>query len=218
MLQSKLKSEFEIKKGEVIALLAGTLAFVPAANAINLTIGNSVGNTAGSAANIGQSFINDPSGTGNLIKLNTWTISFSDAANRTTALGTVLSIYSGIGNGGTLVGTSNTTATSTFDLGNSVTWTFTGGLEITDNATYTAFLVPSLSYRLNNGAPPNPAYSSGTVTVVTSTQSPLDLVFQGAFSEAAPIPFEFEPSFGIVLLGGAWAGKRALKKFKARNK
>jgi len=158
-------------------------------------------------------------GTGSLIKLNTWTISLGSAANQTTALGRVLNIYAGIGNGGTLVGTSSTTATSTFDLGNSVTWTFTGGLEITDNATYTAVLAPTiLTYRINNGVSPNPAYPNGVYTVGTNTFANLELLFQGTFSEAAPIPFEFEPSLGILLLGGAWAGNRALKKFKARNK
>ena len=184
----------------------------------NLNIGNSVGNNTGGGSNVGQSFINDPLGTGSLIKLNTWTVSLASAFDQTTALSSVLSIYSGIGNSGTLVGTSSTTASSTFDLGNSVTWTFTGGLQVTDNATYTAVLDSNLNYRTNVGVNPNPAYPNGAATVDTSVVANTDLVFQGAFSDAAPIPFEFEPSFGILLLGGAWAGKRALTKFKARNK
>ncbi len=192
---------------------------MPAANAINLTIGNSVATGAGTLSSLGQSFINDPSGTGSLIKLNTWTISFGNVTSQTTALGVVLSIRAGVGNGGSVVGTSNTTATSTFDLGNSVTWTFTDGLEITDNVTYTAVLATtSLNYRFNNVANPNPAYPNGTMTNTTNAIPNFDLVFQGTFSEADPIPFEFEPSLGILLLGGAWAGKRAINKFKARNK
>lgn len=212
------KGEFKIKMGWVTALFAATLALAPAANAINLTIGNSVVNDIDILLNAGQSFINDPSGTGSTIKLNTWTFSFGDAPSRTEALSVVLSIYNGIGNGGTVVGTSSTTATSAFDFGNSVTWTFTGGLDITDNATYTAVLAPFLNYRLNGiGTDPNPAYPNGTLTSGTIPIANFDFVFEATFSEV-PIPFEFEPSLGILLLGGAWAGNRALKRFRARGK
>ncbi len=152
-----------------------------------------------------------------MINLNTWTFSFFNAANQTTARNSVLRIFTGAGNGGSIVGTSSSAANSAFDQGNSVIWTFAGGLQLTDTTTYTAVLAPNLNYRLNFDGAPNPAYANGVLTIGTNSIASLDTVFEATFSDpnATPVPFDFDPSFGVLLLGGAWAGNRALKKFKA---
>jgi len=38
------------------------------------------------------------------------------------------------------------------------------------------------------------------------------------FSPATPVPFEFDPSFGLVALGGIWAGRKVIKKIKTGKK
>ena len=38
------------------------------------------------------------------------------------------------------------------------------------------------------------------------------------FSSASPVPFEFDPSFGVVALGGIWAGRKVIKKIKTSKK
>jgi hypothetical protein len=37
-------------------------------------------------------------------------------------------------------------------------------------------------------------------------------------SAATPVPFEFEPSAGLAVLGGMWLGQRWLKKVKSEPK
>jgi len=154
-----------------------------------------------------------------LINLNTWTISFASATDQTNASNSInglLIFTGGAGNGGMFIGASNSAANSTFDSlngGFSVIWTFAGGLQLTDTTTYTAFLFDTLKYRVNSsGVNPNPAYANGALTFETSSINDIDTVFEATFT---PIPFDFDPSFGVLLLGGAWAGSRALKKFKA---
>jgi hypothetical protein len=203
----------QLKTGQVIALLASTLAFSPSASAINLIIGNSVNTSNGFASNAGQSFINDPSGNGATINLNTWTVAFNSLGSQATAAANTLTIYSGIGNGGSVVpgGTSNTAFTGTFANSSAVTWTFTGGLPIIDNQTYTAVLTPFLDYRLTTSS----AYPDGVLTVFTNPSPSQDLVFQGTFSSATPVPFEFSPALGLGVLGGLFALNRFVKKKKA---
>jgi hypothetical protein len=38
------------------------------------------------------------------------------------------------------------------------------------------------------------------------------------FSSATPVPFDFDPSFGVVGLGGIWAGRKVIKKIKTAKK
>jgi hypothetical protein len=38
------------------------------------------------------------------------------------------------------------------------------------------------------------------------------------FSSATPVPFDFDPSFGVVALGGIWAGRKVIKKIKTSKK
>ena len=175
---------------------------------MNNTIGNSVLTANISGSNIGQSFINDPSGSGATINLNTWTLAFVNAANQTTAAAVILTIFNGTGNGGTQVGTSSSTSTLTFASSPAVTWTFASGLQITDNAIYTAVLAPNLSYSFNTSNP----YPNDSVTVGSTPLPSLDLVFQGTFSAVTPVPFEFSPALGLGVLGGLWAAKKFLTK------
>jgi hypothetical protein len=35
---------------------------------------------------------------------------------------------------------------------------------------------------------------------------------------ATPVPFDFDPSFGVVALGGIWAGRKVIKKIKTAKK
>jgi hypothetical protein len=214
----KLMSK-QLKTGGVIALLASTLAFSPSAFALNTTIGNSTSNTFASGPNAGQSFINDPTsplgtGTGAKINLDTWTFAFGNEFNQNIASGIALNIYSGTGNGGTLVGNAPSTNTSkvTFASFPAVTWTFTGGLLIDDNQTYTAVLVPDLIYAVNNNVS---VYPNGSFTGGTISNDGIDAVFQGTFSAATPVPFEFSPALGLGVLGGLFALKRFVKKKKA---
>jgi hypothetical protein len=159
-------------------------------------------------SNAGQSFINDPSGSGASINLNTWTLVFQPLASQTTAAATTLTIYNGTGNGGTIVGTSSSTSTLTFASSPAVTWTFAGGLQITDTATYTAVLAPELTYRSIF----SDLYPNGLVTTGTIPNPSFDIVFQGTFSAVTPVPFEFSPALGLGVLGGLWAAKKFLTK------
>ncbi len=38
------------------------------------------------------------------------------------------------------------------------------------------------------------------------------------FSSATAVPFDFDPSFGVVALGGIWAGRKVIKKIVASKK
>ncbi|MDX1977063.1 MAG: hypothetical protein SFT94_05260 [Pseudanabaenaceae cyanobacterium bins.68] len=193
--------------GGVTALLASTLAFSHPASAINITVQNTALNTTGNTADSGQSFRNDPAGTGATIFLDTWTFGFTNSANQTTAAATTLTIYNGTGNGGTIVGTSTSTATGTFAGLPSVTWTFPGSLPIVDNLIYTAVLAPTLGYGISTSNP----YPNGVLTVGTFPVAGEDRVFRGVFS-ATPVPFEFSPVGGVIVLGGLWASKRFRQK------
>ena len=206
---SKLQSLRLLEKmGGVTALLVSTLAISSPVSALNNTIGNSMSNGGFTNSNAGQSFINDPSGSGASINLNTWTLVFQPLESQTTASNSVLTIYNGTGNGGTIVGTSSDTSTLTIAGSPAVTWTFAGGLQIIDNSTYTAVLAPSLTYLFANSNP----YPNGSVTVGSTPLPSLDLVFQGTFSAATPVPFEFSPALGLGVLGGLWAAKKFLIK------
>jgi len=194
--------------GGVTALLVSTLAISNPAFGLNTTIGFTGTNTMFTTTQGGQSFINDSLGTGVIINLNTWTFVFGDVANQSTTAATTLRIFNGIGNGGTLVGTSSSTTTGLDPINNrpSVTWTFAGGLAITDTSVYTANLAPTLFYRLNLGAYPNGSF----ITDGTSPFTGVDTGFQGTFSAVTPVPFEFSPAIGLVSLGALWLAKKKL--------
>jgi hypothetical protein len=198
-----------IKKiGGVTALLFSTLIISNSSFALNTNIGNTASNSNASAGNVGQSFINDPLGTGVAINLNSWTFAF-DLGTQGTAATSTLRILNGIGNGGSVVGTSTATSIGTLGGFPSVTWTFAGGLAITDTSTYTAVLVPVLTYRTSSASNP---YPNGVLTIGTFQNTSADTVFQGTFSAVTPVPFEFNPALGLVGLGALSLGKKFLFK------
>jgi hypothetical protein len=98
---------------------------------------------------------------------------------------------------------------------NPVTWTFTGGLQIIDNQTYSAIINTSqnLAFRTTFVAT---SYPNGSLRFGTGGgSSGVDTVFQGTFSAATPVPFEFSPALGLGALGGLFALKKLVKKKKA---
>ncbi len=205
----------------MIALLATTLAVSDSAMAINLTIGNSsddalVGNFSGSAT-IGQSFINDPSGTGASILLNNWTFRVSEFDDNTEEYkplspnAATLNIYAGTGIGGELKGSATTYTTAGSGSNSTATWTFAGGLSLIDKQTYTAAVITSLDISFE-ASTANP-YANGILTRSVGDLTGHDTVFSANFSSApTPVPFEFEPTGGLLVLGGGWLLRRHLKK------
>jgi len=208
----------------VIALLATTLAVSDSAMAINLTIGNSfqnanVGN-AGGGRTIGQSFINDPTSVpGTSILLNDWTFRINQGSMNPAPLSSAatLNIYAGTGIGGELKGSATTYTTAGSDVNSTATWTFAGGLSLMDNQTYTAAVISSagLSFAASNSlvSPSIDRYANGFVTRSSGGNlTTFDTVFSANFSEATPVPFDFEPTGGLLVLGGVWLLRRHLKK------
>lgn len=165
----------------------------------------------------GQSFINDPTGgTGANIQLNDWTFGFGSSGVATSALGTQLSIYLGEGNGGTLVGSStNTTISSFYATNASVKWTFTGGLILADNVTYTAVVDSPTSFLYVFSGD---TYANGKFTSGTTTSGTIDRIFSANFSTVStPVPFEFETTSGLAILGGAWLMHQRWQKKAAKK-
>jgi hypothetical protein len=204
----------------VIALLATTLAVSDSATAINLTIGNASSNTnvSGTSANVvGQSFINDPiNGTGASILLNDWTFQVNQrnpplpASNPLSSAAT-LNIYAGTGLGGELKGSTTTYTTDGSGFNSTATWTFAGGLSLIDNQTYTAAVIYSANL-IFEASSANP-YADGILTQSDSGNlTSYDTVFSANFSAATPVPFDFEPTGGLLVLGGGWLLRRHLKK------
>ena len=214
----KTKVENLMKMGGVIALLATTLAISDSATALNLTIGNSANTTVLSNGTnaFGQSFINDTNGSASPILLNDWTFMVSDfmppfTNNPISGLVT-LSIYAGTGIGGTLIGSTTTYTTAGSGNSSTATWTFAGGLSLIDNQTYTAAVsssLTSLNFRTSSANP----YANGILTRSNSGDlTGSDTVFTANFSAGATaVPFEFETTSGLAILGGAWLLRRHLK-------
>ncbi len=183
-----------------------------------MTIGNTSANAnSGVGADIiGQSFVNDTSGTGTLILLNDWAVVVSEyGVNNPLSSSAILNIYAGTGIGGTLIGSATAYDSSgTLAGNNTAKWTFAGGLSLIDNQTYTAAVISTtlgqLFYIFSTANP----YVNGYVTRSVSGDLPsYDTLFQANFSAAAtPVPFEFEPTGGLLVLGGGWLLRRHLKK------
>ena len=206
----------------MVALLAATLAISDSASALNVTIGNSSQTMiASDLSALGQSFINDPSGTGASILLNDWTFAveefdFSTFTSKPLSSAATLNIYAGTGINGTLIG-SATTYDSTVTLAGftAAKWAFAGGLSLIDNQTYTAAVISpandSLGFKVSDTNP----YPNGYVTRNASGDlTDDDTVFTANFSAGAAtaVPFEFEATGGLGILGGAWLLRRHLQK------
>jgi hypothetical protein len=131
-----------------------------------------------------------------------------------------LKIYEDAGNAGVFKGSSIGSTTTTFAGGNSVQWNF-NSLALTDNIEYTAVVDGAANSLLYNFNDPymlaNDVYKDGgliTNGTDASYYSTVDLVFKGNFSSATPVPFEFDPTGGLLVLGGGWLLRRHLKKKK----
>jgi hypothetical protein len=220
-----------LKISGITASLVSALAIAAPSFALNPTIGNNLSENSFGGTNIGQSFINDPTSTGTIINLNSWTFglaaeSVGVAANSTL---TNLSIFLGTGNGGRLIGSSTTTSlapvSGIVNPATPITWTFAGGLQLRDNVTYTAVIVGNtpISFRGSVTNPyPNGGEFDARFTGSAGASSVLDTVFRGNFSAIdttpIPIPFEFSPVVGLSVLGGIASfkvGSRLIKKAKA---
>ena len=59
-----------------------------------------------------------------------------------------------------------------------------------------------------------PAYSANNSAYILDTTPSATTTF----SSATPVPFDFEPSFGVFALGGIWAGRKVIKKIKTAKK
>ncbi len=199
------------------AILAVSLAFAESALAINLTISNTAttGSNTGAQNTVGQSFINDPSVTGDPILLNNWTFAFNNLTNANSARATTLSIYSGSGNGGSLLASSTSTQIVTFaTFPDSVRWTFAGGVSLVDNQLYTAVIQGfTQGIRASTANPyPNGNFFLDSGAGGLSSNSSVDLVFQGNFSPTTPVPFEFDASGGLAMLGAGWLLRKRFQK------
>lgn len=212
----------------MIALLATTLAVSDSAMAINLTIGNASTNLSGVASgSLGQSFINDPTSiTGASILLNNWTFNvgefvfdfdtFTGTTNPLLPNTATLNIYAGTGIGGELKGSTTNYTTAGSGNNSTATWTFAGGLSLIDNQTYTAAVIypAELKFAISDStiAPNVDVYANGIATLDGVNFTNVDTVFSATFSEATPVPFEFEGTGGMLVLGGGWLLRRHLKK------
>ncbi len=192
------------------ALLAGSLVFCESALAINLTIGNLNTFNTYTGNDAGQSFRNDPAGSGATILLNDWTFGFSTTNDANNALGSTLSIYSGIGKNGVAIASTTSTALVTFAFIPSVKWTFVGGVSLIDNLDYTAVIEGNVSGLLVSfDSYADGVWTEGAAPVIGGG---FDAVFEGNFSATTPVPFEFEASGGLAMLGGAWLLRRHFQK------
>jgi hypothetical protein len=199
-----------------VALFAGTLLVANPAHAVNLTIGNSVIDSNIRSTNQGQSFINDPSGTGATVNLNTYTFAFDSPANATSAANLTLGIYAGTGNRGALIRTATAPNTTTTVFGrDAVQWVFAGGLPLLETNTYTAVMQGDTVGVLGSNRNP---YPNGVFTFDFSPFPTFDAAFQATFSAAAPTTSVPEPLTIIGTLTGGIAAIKMRKKLKSAVK
>jgi hypothetical protein len=130
-------------------------------------------------------------------------------------IGRELRVFTGNGNSGTQIGSSLTSIVTTLAGLTATRWTFAGGLPLIDNQTYTAVLVGGTSFAdgllVFDASDANP-YANGFATLGSNPITDFDTVFSANFSSAAaPIPFDFEPSAGLAVIGGLWLGRKYLK-------
>lgn len=197
--------------GGVTAILAVSLALCESALAINLTIGNTNSDSARDSNDVGQSFRNDPAGTGATILLNDWTFGFDSFPEATLAIGRTLSIYSGIGKNGTALASSTLTSFVAFGGFDSVKWDFvlSNGVSLIDNLDYTV-VIEGFSFGLrvsSNNDYANGAFTEGAAPIFGGG---VDALFEANFS--TPVPFEFEASSGLAMLGAGWLLRKRFQK------
>ncbi len=209
-----IKTQSLMKMGGVIALLATTLAVSDSATAIgfsNFSFNTTFGNPSGDT--IGQSF-NFNSGTATYL-LEDWTFAvrqFNNGNFDPLSASATLNIYAGTGVGsiGSEIGSVANYNSSVLLDGylTAAKWTFAGGLSLNSNQTYTAAVITSagLNFAASNANP----YINGIVTRdLSGNLTGTDTVFSAT---ATPVPFDFEPTSGLLVLGGGWLLRRHLKK------
>ena len=159
-------------------------------------------------------------GTGASILLNDWTFAVTEppfdpeSPNVPLFSTPILNIYEGNG----LLRGSATAVNSSVTLAGftAAKWTFAGaGLSLLDNQTYTAAVSSgTLKFEASNVD----VYANGFLTSSDSVSASFlgtnyDTVFQANYSSApTAVPFEFEPTGGLLVLGGGWLLRRHLKK------
>ncbi|MEI6429950.1 MAG: hypothetical protein WCO45_16440 [Pseudanabaena sp. ELA607] len=80
-----------------------------------------------------------------------------------------------------------------------------------------SFATDSIQFNLNNGASGSISdFNPGSISVLDPNfigTSPTSLSLTPV--AATPVPFEFNPSFGMLALGGAWAVRKMIQKSKS---
>ncbi len=195
----------------VTSLAAIAIAPIPA-QAISFTIGNSTGSTAsGDGSFTGQSFT--PNVGGNASDANFTTVSGLNPSQVyitnftfTGFIGpapTSLDLYTNVNRTGLLT---SSTSNSGFS------YTFDGLTALTFGTQYYAFYPIDISVQ-NSFAFTNP-YTGGDLYSGSFQLNGIDNAFTATLSDtpATAVPFDFEPTGAVVILGGLWGLKRWAKK------
>jgi hypothetical protein len=210
-------------------LLASSLTFSPSAYALNFTSANSAGGniSGGNTLSYGQGF--NPSVQGNA---GTGTRPVSGSVFLTSFSFGAVSSASGIAVGNLYVFSApytntptNLAVTSTNLIGSSNGtssnfYTFAGnGLTLDVNTDYYAYQDAANIFVGFGGTYGNASSQIGfQANNSSSSFSPVpaaDLNFTANFTTSVPVPFEFSPTLGIGILGGAWLVRRKLRKKSA---
>jgi hypothetical protein len=183
---------------QAISFTIGNQSFTGNSSATNYTGHSFTPNVGGSAADANFSIVlaNNPS----QVYLNNFTFTgFTGTAPA------VLNIYSDA--------TRNITSLLTSSTSNSgFSYTFDGLTPLTFGTQYYAFYPTdvTLTTRFSNANP----YSGGSPYRGGAAVTAGDSTFTATFSDTDPtaVPFEFEPTGAVVILGGLWGLKRLVQK------
>ncbi len=195
----------------VTSLAAITLAPIPA-QAISFTIGNSNSSfTTTPPSFTGQSFT--PNVGGNASDANFTTVLTSNPSQ------VYLTNFTFTGSTGTaptqlnLYGSNDRTGLLTSSTSSSgFSYTFDGLTALTFGTEYFAFYPSDSAVTVSLGSPS--PYSGGSLYDNGGEISSVDTTFTATLSTtpATAVPFDFEPTGAVVILGGLWGLKRWVKK------
>jgi len=107
---------------------------------------------------------------------------------------------------------SNRTNLVTSSISNSgFSYSFEGLTPLTFGATYFAFYPNNEAVTIRRSS--TNVYAGGNLSLNGATV-PLDTTFTATFSDTdpTPVPFEFDPTGAVVILGGLWGLKRLVQK------
>ena len=148
-----------------------------------------------------------------------WSFDSTYKGGAATMLGTVSGTISGVqDNATTFSGIIATVLTTPDGQNQGVTLTSSSG-----NITVANGVVTSSTLFIDfDGSPSNTYLGLESGFAEYSFDSPFyylsDSTGGTTFSSATPVPFDFDPSFGVVALGGIWAGRKVIKKIKTSKK